>query len=272
MRSKQIFFQVFIIFTVFFLPFSNTGFAAEKKTIEKNKTEMPTPFINPAKDVLIESAALKPVDIEPGLSKIRVDGGSIDLEVYKSEKVGKAVFCDIRLFKTNVSEKAVMVWPAEGYDFPALWLNLTQMPGVNVAIFDFIPLMDIVVAEKYAETYLINLNKLSDKAFEIFADTVIDKAFKLDSLAVHALSPYKVVVMISDEGAERIPEIVGEYLTVYLDFIKTAQPVEDKKLLKLCSQRKDAVSRLLKANDPGYPFMINVFGKDKTEKVFDVVF
>jgi len=234
--------------------------------------ETPTPFLNPARQGLIAPTALEPVAIDAELNRIRADGGSIDLDVYRSEKVQKAVFCDIRLHATNVSEKSVMLWPGDGYDFPALWLNLTQMPGINVAIFDFIPMLDIVAHEPYAVRYMAGMRALREKAFAVLGDTVIDKAFELTSLAIHALSPYRLIVMVSDAGAERIPLVMDEYIRVYRDIIHNAGPIEDKELRALCQERKAAISRLLKANDPGYPFMVKVFGQAKTDAVFEVVF
>jgi len=37
-------------------------------------------------------------------------------------------------------------------------------------------------------------------------------------------------------------------------------------------RKKAAARKLMKANDPGYPFMVNVFGEENTREVFDSVF
>ena len=37
-------------------------------------------------------------------------------------------------------------------------------------------------------------------------------------------------------------------------------------------KKKAATRTLMKANDPGYPFMVSVFGEEKTKSVFDSVF
>ena len=37
-------------------------------------------------------------------------------------------------------------------------------------------------------------------------------------------------------------------------------------------KKKAASRKLMKANDPGYPFMVSVFGEKNTKDVFDSVF
>jgi hypothetical protein len=61
-------------------------------------------------------------------------------------------------------------------------------------------------------------------------------------------------------------------ISLYLDVLQNAEPVAEPRLRSLAGERKAAVSRLLKANDPGYPFMVKAFGKETTDAVFDVVF
>jgi len=195
------------------------------------------------------------------------------IDVYKADKLEKIVFCTINIFESGVIEATVLAWPDDKYNFPVLWCNLTIVPSVmNVPVFDFIPLDDIVVRPRYADQYLENLCGLKSKALDFFGDTVVDKAIDLPSKTVYTLSPFNRVAMISDEGISRVPEAAIEYINSYIGIIQQAAPVADKKEQEYCLNRKMAARELMKANDPGYPFMIDVFGEERTRRVFDLVF
>ena len=67
----------------------------------------------------------------------------------------------------------------------------------------------------YAETYVAGISELRDKAIEIFGDTIIDKAVNVPSLTIYALSPYRLIAKISDEGIKKVPEVVDAYISEY---------------------------------------------------------
>ena len=54
--------------------------------------------------------------------------------------------------------------------------------------------------------------------------------------------------------------------------LKRAEPLTAGEELDFCKRKKEATRKLMKENDPGYPFMVNIFGEEKTHKVFDIVF
>jgi hypothetical protein len=107
-------------------------------------------FIEGAKKSLAP-VLVQEVDIDEGVKRIEVEGGSIDLDVFRAKKVEKAVFSTIRIHAQSVAEQSVLVWPEDTYDLPIFWCNLSQMPNMNMAIFDFLPLMDVVVWPQYAD-------------------------------------------------------------------------------------------------------------------------
>ncbi len=231
--------------------------------------EAKTDFIRAAKKAF-SKLPLSEVDLDPDVRKIEVEGGLIELEVYKTEKLEKIVFCFINIFDSGVIEATAMAWPDDAYDFPALWCNLTIVPSVmNVPVFDFIPLADIVISPEYAEKNIEGLIELKANAIGVFNDTIIDKAVDLPSKSVYTLSPYKLVAMISDEGIPRVPDVAAEYINVYISLINNASPVKNP---SHSLRKKTAARNLMKANDPGYPFMADVFGEERTHKVFDIVF
>ena len=231
-----------------------------------------TDFILKAKDIF-STLVLSKVELDPEIRKIEADGGLIELEVYKTEKLEKIVFCFINIFDSGVIEATVLAWPDDQYNFPVLWCNLTIVPAVmNVPVFDFIPLEDIVIHPEYADQYLDNLSELRSKALDVFGDTVIDKAIDLPSKTVYSLSPFNLVAMISGEGIPHVPKVAEEYINAYIEMSKNAVPITDEKIKEHSIRKKMAARALMKANDPGYPFMIDVFGEDRTRRVFNIVF
>lgn len=228
-------------------------------------------FTHEAKKSL-SALPLQPVAVDSALKHIEAPGGTFDIEVYKADKLEKVVLSTICIRETDVVEASVLVWPDENHNLPILWCNLTIVPTVmNVPIFDFVPLMDIVVWPEYAETYVAVIADLKAKALEIFGDTVVDKAVDLPSLTIYTLSPYRAVINISDEGIDRVPDIADAYIQAYIQLWQKAAPAQ-KGDLEFYRKKKDATRKLMKGNDPGYPFMIDVFGEENTKKIFDIIF
>jgi hypothetical protein len=216
---------------------------------------------------------LVPVDLDPKLARIEVAGGTIVLDLFKTEKLEKVVFCTIRLHESGVVESTAMAWPDDNHNLPILWCNLTIVPEVmNVPIFDFVPLMDIVVWPDYAERYIAGVSDLRENALELLGDAVTDKAVNLPSLSVYTLSPYHLVAKVTDDGIEKIPEVMKAYITEYIKLWEKASKLYDVPEKQFYLRKKAATRKLMKANDPGYAFMIDVFGEDSTKKVFDSVF
>lgn len=221
----------------------------------------------------LEKLPLESVSIDQGLKHIKVDGGTINLEVYKCEKIEKVVFVTIKIHETGVSDETIIIWPDDSYNFPFFWCTLTVLPSVmNVLILDFAPLMDFVVWPKYAEKYIQGINNLKTKAFEILSDTIVAKSVDLPSLSVYTFSPYRIVANILDEGIALLPQVLNEYLPAYIKHWQQAEQITENKNREFYLKKKEATRKLLKGNDPGYPIMVGVFGEEKTRKVFDFVF
>ena len=91
-----------------------------------------------------------PLDQE--LQHIEVEGGTIDLELFRCEKIEKVVLSGIKVHETGVTDETVIIWPDASHNFPALWCTLTIIPSVmNIPIIDIVPMMDFVVWPEYAE-------------------------------------------------------------------------------------------------------------------------
>jgi len=217
--------------------------------------------------------SLVPVALDPTLARIDVEGGAIALDLFKAEKLEKVVFCTIRMHESGVIESTAMAWPDDDHNLPILWCNLTIVPDVmNVPIFDFVPMMDIVVWPDYGERYIAGVSDLRNNALELLGDAVTDKAINLPSRSVYTLSPYRLVAKITDEGIEKIPQLLNAYISHYIALWEKAARLDDGPEKQFYLTKKTATRKLMKANDPGYAFMIDVFGEESTKKVFDSVF
>jgi len=65
---------------------------------------------------------------------------------------------------------------------------------------------------------------------------------------------------------------MNAYITEYIKLWEKAPRLGEGPEKQFYLKKKAATRQLMKANDPGYAFMIDVFGEDKTVKVFDSVF
>ena len=229
-------------------------------------------FMKEARQAL-KQLPLANISLERDLQQIEVEGGTINLELFRCEKIEKVVFSAIKIHESGVSDETVIIWPDNAYNFPALWCTLTVIPSVmNVPIIDFVPMMDFVVWPAYAEKYVQGVKDLKLKALEILGETVVDKAVYLPSLSVYTFSPYSLVVNISEEGISRLPEVMDEYINAYSKLWQEAEQVIDKPEQDFYLKKKEATRLLMKGNDPGFPIMAGIFGEEKTRKVFDLVF
>jgi len=231
-----------------------------------------TGFVQETKKAF-SNLALTPLEIDEQVRAIRMPGGSVTLEAFKAAKFEKIVFCTITIAESGVVESTAMAWPDDDHAFPLLWCNLTIVPEVmNVPVFDFIPMMDIIHWPEYATRYVEGISDLKVDALEALGDTVIQKAVDLPSRTVYALSPYKCIPMITEEGIAIVPRIAAQYIAAYLKLAQAAAPVIDSAERAFYLNRKKELRTLMKANDPGYPFMVDVFGPELTHQVFDAVF
>ena len=97
-------------------------------------TEKRKSFIEEAKKSL-EALPLQSASLNKDLQHIEAAGGTIDLEIYKCDKIEKVVLSTITVHESGASDETVIVWPDDAHNFPALWCTLTTIPSVmNVPI------------------------------------------------------------------------------------------------------------------------------------------
>ncbi len=202
-----------------------------------------------------------------------VEGGSVSLEVYTSDKIEKIVFSSIQIESTGVSEESVFIYPAEGYDFPVFWANMTRFSFINILIFDFMPLQDLVVSPEYGLKYMEPLKTTKEAVMDdILGYTVRDKAVEFSTQAMYAYSPYKMIVRVSLLGAMQIADVVDAYGKMYISLCDNATQLEEGAARSYATQKLTALRTLLRTNDPGYPYMLEVFGEAVTQEIMDVIF
>jgi len=215
---------------------------------------------------------LQEVSLDEALTKIEVEGGSIDLSLHKTDKIEKLTFSTISIHASSVAESSLLAWPEDGYNLPLFWCNLTSMPGMNIFINDFTPLTDIVMWPQYGERYLDDLMAVKSSAANELKEGMVDKAFPLSTKTAWALSPHCTVFSLQDEVIPRLGSVVEQYCKLYLKLWQEAVMIEKGEERQFAQRKKEAVRKMMKENDPGYYFMVNIFGEDTTRQVFDLIF
>lgn len=216
--------------------------------------------------------ALQEVSIDPSMKKIEAEGGAIELSLLKADKIEKVTFSTITLHNASVSEASLLAWPEDGNNLPLFWCNLTRMPGMNIFINDFTPMTDLVLYPQYGERYLDDLLLVKSAAAEALKEGIVDKSFTLSTKTAWALSPHCTVFSLADEAVPRLGSIIEEYCKLYVKLWQDAAKIENSEERQFSQKKKAAVRKMMKENDPGYYFMVNLFGRETTSKVFDFVF
>ena len=228
-------------------------------------------FISSGKKGLAQ-LSLQSVAIDPALINIEAEGGRMMLDIFRGDKISKVVFSVIEVSSLSLAEQSILIWPGDGYDLPVFFCNLTQMPGMSFHIFDLIPVMDLVVWPRYGEKYLAGLPELRKKAVEHLKEGIAEKDFELTSPIAWTFSPYRILLKLTDEGVSRIVPVMKEYCRAYINLWQKAEPVRQPDEDAFCKRKKEALRKLMKENDPGYPIMVGIFGEENTKKQFDIVF
>jgi len=70
----------------------------------------------------------------------------------------------------------------------------------------------------------------------------------------------------------RLGSVMDQYCKLYLKLWQDAVLIEKGEERQFAQRKKEAVRKMMKENDPGYYFMVNIFGEDTTRKVFDLIF
>jgi hypothetical protein len=216
--------------------------------------------------------ALQEVAIDGSMTNIEAEGGAIDLSLLKADKIEKLTLSTITLHEASVSEASILAWPEDGYNLPLFWCNLTRMPGMNIFINDFTPLTDVVLYPHYGERYLDDLLSVKSAAAETLKDGMVDKSFTMSTKTVWALSPHFTVFSLTDEAVPKLGSVIEEYCKLYIKLWQDAVKIENNEERQFSQKKKAAVRKMMKENDPGYYFMVNIFGQDMTTKVFDFIF
>jgi len=88
-------------------------------------------FVGQAKQSM-SALRLTPIDLDPQLARIEAEGGTIELELFKADKLEKVVLCTINIQESGVVESTAMAWPDDNHNLPILWCNLTIVPSVVI--------------------------------------------------------------------------------------------------------------------------------------------
>lgn len=220
----------------------------------------------------LKNLNLQSTSIDPSLKFIKVEGGWITLDIFRGEKIAKAVFSIIEISSIPVTEQSILIYPDEGYDLPIFWCNLTQMQDICFHIFDLLPLLDPVLFPASGKKYLSNLPQLKKMAIDHLKDVIIEKDFAISSPVVYAFSPFPICVKLTTQALPLLDSVLEEYAKEYVKLWQKAGLVTETQEEQFSLKKREAIRQLMKENDPGYPLMIQTFGKEITIKVFDIVF
>ena len=100
---------------------------------------------------------------------------------------------------------------------------------------------------------------------------ILDRDMNLPPIVSLLLSPFKITIGIDAAGNEKALAFLSESVRSYLETSRNAPPLDEEQRVFM-TRKREQLRNLLKANDPGYPFMVRTFGEELTRRIFDTIF
>jgi len=204
------------------------------------------------------------IDDELAYIKNDRDGALVDhkYEVYSCDKIK-----EIKLSALNAEDviyvRNGIIVPEENYDIPLFSYDLVEALKRMFATVDIVPLLK---TEDYAKRYIAPMKPITDKYAEI--PRIEGLKQDISDWGKEFESGQKLYVRCAKEYEPSTEEAFAEYLDMYIEFIKNAEPLTDEKTKAEMADIKQRYKEAYHENDPGVGPMVVFFGKEWTEKFF----
>ncbi len=208
--------------------------------------------------------ALKPLPLNPDFklkhSTEKSKGANIQSEYFDCPKTG-----GIRMGEMNYSGSMVVhfgsIPPGKGYNFPIFGFTFVYASRFLIAVLDLHP---ISKDREYMEKYIEPLKAISERYSYIpqaegGRREVHDWAKRYDS-------GYALYRWCDGQYLPDVEKAFKDYLTVFCDVIKRAEPVTDRKVLALREQYMEDYRYDYAYKDPGSSPLKSYFGEEWGER------
>jgi len=180
--------------------------------------------------------------------------------------MGRAKYCALNMTATD------------DYDLPIFACEFDETaPRVGVTT-DFMPTVDMAVHEDYLKKYYSRLAGPWRKYRTIPGFTregrcLLQRRYGPWPWARETLSPFSLDGRVEEkEDRGKVMEAVVAYARVWLDLLKTAEPINDPEYKQEMLKRKKTMQTYYRDLDPGGEVMKKIFGEGKHHLFVSLVF
>ena len=206
---------------------------------------------------------LEPVAIPEDLRETRYPLSLMQLQCYnwKAEKVRKIYFMRVKVRVPTLDVLGMAIYPESNFDVPIFTYDLS---GTKKKVFTHINFIPLFNDESYYKKYLEPLKPVFEK-YNHFPP------HKMREWMLKYHSPYTFYSMPEKSFLNELKSCALDYLTVYLDIISRAKPIEDKQYLKQIEEAHKAYANDLLTKDASQKMLAKIIGKEKARRIFHEV-
>ena len=194
-----------------------------------------------------------------------------------SDKIEKITYGELH-YMGRVKYCALNFTASDNYDLPILACEFDESAARLSITLDFMPLVDIAVHPEYREKYLDPLGALWRKYRTIPGLTkegrcLVQRRYAPWPWARATLSPYPIDGRVEEpQDRQAVLEAIVEYASLWLDMMKTAEPITDPAYRQEMITRKAALQKYYRDLDPGGEVLKKIFGEEKKNLFVSLIF
>ena len=218
------------------------------------------------RDKFSSEFGLTKVEVDDELAYIKndKDGALVDhtYEVFSCEKI-KAIKLSALNADGVIYVRNGIILPEDNYDLPLFTYDLVEASSRMFTTIDIVPLLK---NDDYRNKYVAPMKPITEKYSNI--PRIEGAKQDISDWGKEFESGQKLYVRCAKEQEGATEEAFTEYLDLYIDFIKNAQPINDAKAKAEMDDIKEKYRVAYHENDPGVGPMTIFFGKEWAEKLF----
>jgi 15,16-dihydrobiliverdin:ferredoxin oxidoreductase len=210
-----------------------------------------------------EKFQLEPVAIPEDLRETRFPLSLLKLQCYnwKAEKIRKIYFMRVKVRVPTLDVLGMAIYPETDFDVPIFTCDLSCTKKKVFTHINFIPLFS---DESYHKKYIEPLKPVFEK-YNHFPP------HKMREWMLKYHSSYTFYSMPEKSSLEELKCCALDYLSVYLDIISQAKPIEDKQYLEKVKEAHKAYENDLLTKDASQKMLARIIGKEKARRIFQEV-
>lgn len=232
-------------------------------------------------DIIQRAIALEPMPVDERIADRTYEAtatneaGRVRLRNFTDPKISRLTA--YRFHRENMlNEHLFHIWPAEGFDFPALTTVIFEMPQVLILGADLLPIADVVFDRTYYGRWMLGYAEVLKKHWPALAEHRAGPEPAPDPYFTNQIgSTMSVLMYLKHSGLEPAQAFLLELTEHWTTLHAQAQPRTDADAAAVEARRVQLMTKAYKALDyhsPASDGLASVLGWTGANLMFDHVF